>query len=838
MARTDEQSIRGKQAIRADRVFVAALDLVPAERKAFVARECAGEPEVLALVERLLANVEGDTDLPTGGGMAGPLWDGLAENLTAEPDLGGTVVDRYRIVRELGRGGMAVVYLAERADSQFDHQVALKLIKRGTDTDEVVRRFRQERQIMALTQHPNIARLLDGGSTPEGRPYFVMEHVAGQPIDRYCDEARLTIRQRLRLFLEVARAVDHAHRNLVVHRDIKPSNILVSEDGEVKLLDFGIAKFLDPAAQVQLTRSQMRMLTPAYASPEQVRGIPVSTASDIYQLGLLLYLLITGQSPYRAGSSTSQDLAQAITEEPPTRPSTVIRDARSRKTSPAERSSQEAVFRQRRTTPIRLQRDLDGDLDNIVLMALRKEPERRYASTQHLIDDIERHLAGRPILARPNTWRYRCSKFVRRHALAVAASAVMVLVIAGLIAFYTWQLKIERDRASQAAERASREAVVANQVSSFLVGLFEVSDPNQAQGEVVTAREILDRGAERITAEVQEDPSIQARLMKTMGRVYRNLGLFDSATSLLEGALEVQAANSGSEPLAVADSLSELGDLFRQLGRFDEAESHLERALQLIEDLESPEKQAELIDKLAQLKMEQGRLLEAEGLFRRSLAVLEAHRGPEDIGVAEVLNNLALVLRYDSRAAEAVPLFQRALPIMERSLGTEHTDVAITLSNLALAHRDQGQYAAAAPLYLRALAILEKLLGPEHPQVAIVLHNYADLLSNQAAFDAAEPLYHRSRAILEVALGPEHPNVATSLHSLGDLYLARGDFDRAEATHRKSLAIREKILGPDHPLVGQALIGHAKALRQLGRVRQAEGLEERAAAIRARRGSL
>jgi len=468
MAGHDELSIR------ADSIFSAALDW-----QGFVDRECSEDPDLKSLVERLLANVETDGDLFTGGVMDGPLWQQLAKNWAQEPDLTGSIVDRYRILREVGRGGMAVVYLAERADSQFDQQVALKLIKRGTDTDEVIRRFRQERQIMALTQHPNIARLFDGGATADGRPYFVMEYVAGRSIDRYCDEERLTIRKRLALFLQVARAIDHAHRNLVVHRDIKPSNILVSLEGEVKLLDFGIAKILDPGADPRLTRSQMRFLTPAYASPEQVKCIPATPASDIYQLGLLLYLLITGHSPYRRGVSPSrEDLAKIITEEPPTRPSTVVDVSRiARSESSSEVPDAVTVSQSRGTTPGRLRRELDGDLDNIVLMALRKEPERRYASTAHLMDDIERHLQGLPVVARPNTFRYRAGKFVRRHALAVVASLLMVTMVTGLVAFYTVQLAHERDRASQEAERASREAAVAVQVTDFLVGIFRFRTP-------------------------------------------------------------------------------------------------------------------------------------------------------------------------------------------------------------------------------------------------------------------------------------------------------------------------------------------------------------------------
>ncbi len=829
MARTDEL------AIRADRIFATALDLAASEQRAWVAEECGDEPELRALVERLLDNVDEDDELVTGGGLTGPLWNNFAASLDQAPGLDGKRIDRYRLLREIGRGGMAVVYLAERADRQFDQQVALKLIKRGTDTDEVVTRFRQERQIMALTQHPNIARLLDGGSTAEGRPYFVMEHVDGRPIDRYCDDQRLAIRERLRVFLDVARAVAYAHRNLVVHRDIKPSNILVSDDGEVKLLDFGIAKFLDPETRVDLTRTKVRMMTPAYASPEQVRGAPVTTASDIYQLGLLLYLLITGRSPYSV-DPLSDSMAMAITDEPPTRPSTVV-GARALQSAADQSATTEQICDQRRTTLARLRRELNGDLDNIVLMALRKEPERRYASALQLIDDIERYLVGRPVEARSSTWSYRTAKFIRRNWVAVAAATILVMVTSALVVFYTVQLTRERNRANEAAARASREAVVATEVSDFLVGLFEVSDPSEARGNAITAREILDRGADRIGDELGEEPLTQARLMKTMGKVYRQLGLFESATSLLEHSVELLGEHRGQEHPDWADGASELGDLYWQLGRYPEAEQLLQQAMAVFEATADRETMlAIVLDSLGELYADQGKLVEAETLYLRSLKILEAQHGANDPAVADTLNNLALLYRIDGKPAQAEPLFQRALGIMEANLDSDHPHLAAALNNLALVYWDREQYDQAEPLFRRSLAILEKVVGPDHPQVAIALHNLADLKQDQGDLEAPEALYERSRNILEASLGPDHPNVATSLDGLADLYTLRQDYELAEPLFIRALEIRETALGPEHPRVGHVLIGYGKLLRATGRQAQADAFEARALAIRAKYG--
>ena len=399
---------------RADRILDEALDRSNAERPAYLDHACAGDAELRGLVDRLLADAEAadpSLDRGVGGSL---LAEAVDSALGQEATLAGSVVGRYRIVGEIGRGGMAIVYLAERADAEFRQQVALKLLKRGVDTDEVVRRFEQERQILAAASHPDIARLLDGGVTDDGRPFLVMEYVDGKPIDEYCDDRGLTVDERLRLFLRVGHAVADAHRNLVVHRDIKPHNILVTADGNVKLLDFGIAKVLEPGpGGSELTRTRTTFLTPAYATPEQVAGGPITTASDIYQLGLLLYRLLTGRAPYRLSSLDSEDLRRSVCESVPARPSSTTGPRKPERSE--DEPGIEDCSRLRGTSPRGLRRRLAGDLDNIVLKALRKEPERRYDSAAQLVADIENHLAGRPVTARADTVWYRVSKLVSRH---------------------------------------------------------------------------------------------------------------------------------------------------------------------------------------------------------------------------------------------------------------------------------------------------------------------------------------------------------------------------------------------------------------------------------------
>ncbi|MGH9162450.1 MAG: serine/threonine-protein kinase, partial [Vicinamibacteraceae bacterium] len=425
---------------------------------------------------RLTPNSDGF--LQSGGALRGPLWQDLSDKLAARDGVAsGDRLGPYAIVKEIGHGGMGAVYLAERQDGQFEQRVALKLLEHDTTRASVVQRFEQERRILAALNHPGIARLFDGGATSDGRPYFVMEYVDGMPIDRYCDDRRLTVDQRLRLFTKVGEAVQHAHRNLVVHRDLKPSNILVTANGEVKLLDFGIAKVLDAGvAHASAAHTNTRVMTPAYASPEQLRGETVTTASDIYQLGLLLYELLTGRRPYGRYERTPHELERAISETAPLPPSTAVtggdtsRDRRTGPVADGEGSFPEIASRRGGTTPERLRRRLSGDLDTMVLMALRKEPERRYATVAQMTEDVLRHLSGLPVRARPDTLGYRTSKFVRRHARAVAGVAAALILVVGIAGYYTTRLAVARDRARLEAEKAA-------QVSQILTGACPVPGP-------------------------------------------------------------------------------------------------------------------------------------------------------------------------------------------------------------------------------------------------------------------------------------------------------------------------------------------------------------------------
>jgi serine/threonine-protein kinase len=821
---------------RADRILEVALDLDGEARAAYLDHACAGDVALRARLGRLLEAAAGDDFLDPGGALAGGFGEGLAAELASadadhEPafeDLAGRRVDRYRVLREIGRGGMAVVYLAERADGEFEQCVALKVMSRGVDAERIVQRFRQERQILARTRHPGIAALLDGGVTADGRPYFVMEHVEGRPIDVYCEERRLPLAERLELFLQVARAVEHAHHNLVVHRDIKPTNILVTAGGQAKLLDFGIAKRLDPDVdRTPLTQTDERLLTPAFASPEQLRGDPITTATDVYQLGLLLYVLLTGRRPYGEDDRGPAELLRAVMEQMPARPSAAVGDA------PTLHAHADtailAAGRAGRIPALRLRRQLRGDLDNVVLMALRKEPERRYRDVRQLIDDVERHLAGRPVRARPDTFVYRAGKFVRRHALAVSVAAAATLLIVALGAWHGAQLARERDRARLAAARAT-------QVSAFLCDLFRVAAPTRARGEQVTARELLDRGARRIDGDLGGQPELQASLLAVVGGVYRELGLYEEARPLLERALEQSRRFPGEQEQALTEALVALGRLRQDMGDLEWARVLFEEALRRREAAPVPDTlaTAEALDALGTLLKDVGDLPRAQACLERALALREAGLGRDHPDVGRTLKTLARVRGALLGFAAAIEPLERAVRILAAAYGPDHAHVAEARAYLGDALRLTGAHERAQAEYEAALHAVEGAYGSQHPEVGRMLTKLGNLLNERGRPRAARPLLERALELRRAAFGTQHPAFATSLNSLGRSYLLEGDYARARPLFERAASIYAATLGPDHPDSVDPLLNLAELLHATGDARGARPLVERVVAVRER----
>ena len=688
---------------RARKLFRALCDLAPEERKKVLDKECAGDPELRADVESLLAH----HDAPTVTDMSGTVRD----ETTGQPRR----IGPYRVLHELGRGGMGVVYLGVRDDDQFKQHVAIKVLKRGMDTDEILRRFELERQVLAALNHPGIARLYDGGVTEHGLPYFAIEYVDGQPLDDYCDTRRLRIDERLELFRLVCAAVHYAHQNLVVHRDLKPGNILVTSEGVPKLLDFGIAKLINPQlsmAAADPTRPDLRIMTPEYASPEQVRGNPITTASDVYALGVLLYELVTGHRPYRLHSRVKAEIERVICEVDPEKPSTAISRIDEDDGAAADGSTTsitpELVSKVREGRPQRLRRRLAGDIDNIVLMAMRKEPQRRYASAEQFAEDIRRHLNGLPVLARRDTAGYRLAKFVSRHRLGAAAAALIALLLVGGI---TTTMIAKQDATGQ-RDRAER---MFNAVRSLAhIFIFEFHDEIQELDGSIPARELLVETAldylDRLAPEAADDPDLQAELADAFDKVGEirggianpSLGKTDEALESYEKALAIRLKLSAASPadrgfqMSLAKSRLRIGDMLRKRGRHPEAFQEYATALKIARSLEGSDPKTKRLEAIALVKIgaaesEEGKLAEARADYEAAHAITE-DLVDDDPGNRTLKRDLSVSCVRVGRVAEkmgdyrgSLAYYAGAVRIREELLA-DNLDSSRARRDLAVAH--------------------------------------------------------------------------------------------------------------------------------------------------------
>ena len=731
-------------------VLDAVLALPPDERAAYLATHYADDEALRAKVLALVAaheDAESFLERPIAE-YAAPL---VEEHAVGEVPDDQQRVGPYRLLSRIARGGMGTVYLAARADEHFEKKVAVKLIRRGMDTDDVLRRFVSERQILARLEHPHIARLLDGGLADDGRPFFVMEYVEGEPIDRYCDHERLPIRNRLHLFLEVCEAVQYAHQNLVVHRDLKPSNILVKENGTVKLLDFGIAKLLSDEAEEGLTRTGMRVMTPEYATPEQVRGAAITTATDVYALGMLLYKLLTGRPPYRVQGAAPHEIERAILDAEPTRPSTAITTVQE-----AEATTPETISRDRGTSVSSLRRHLSGDLDTIVLKALKKEPARRYASVQAFADDVRRYLGGLPVHARPDTLTYRTTKFIRRHRFGVAAAAVFLV----LLASYALTTRTQ-------AQRIAVERDKAEQVATFLADVLKRADPYET-ADNVTVRQVLDRAADRVETDLTDQPEVQAQLRHIMSGVYQNLGQYEAALPHSEKALALRKTLYGERHPEVATSLHDLADVICFLGDYDESDS----------------------------------------LYREAMALRRDLFGEGSEPFAESLTDWGLLLYYKGERLESLHHLRRALDLNRQIHGSQHPRVAESLHTLgamywagsfadstrATAYRDTTER-----LVRQSLEMRQALLEADHPEVVHSMSFLAEILRFKDRLEEAEPLFEEALALHRQRLGDDHPYIATRLLGLARLRQDQQRYDEADTLATQAVALRRARLGDDHP---------------------------------------
>ncbi len=774
---------------RAREIFESLLDLPTGERERRLRQATAGDTALIEEVRSLLVAHDASP-----GFLETPFAQLVdrEDSAPADPSLAELPqsVGHYRIERLLGRGGMGSVFLASRDDDEYRGLVAIKILRHDLANEELARRFRSERQILADLAHPNVARLLDGGSTEDGRPYLVMEYIEGKPIGRFCTEHRLCVADRLELLRKVCGAVHAAHQRLVVHRDLKPGNILVDRNGEPKLLDFGIAKPLRQqywAATLAATAPGLAPMTLEYASPEQLRNQPITTASDIYSLGVVLYELLAGRRPFRFADQPLDHFLAEVCEAEPAPPSTAIDSA--------------AVA----TEPRQLKRQLAGDLDNIVLMALRKDPQRRYSSATALARDLERHGEGRPVTARPDTFTYRTGKFVRRHRWAVAATGAAALAFLAFTVALFFQQRL-----------TLRQKARAEEVTVFLTDLFKYADPERARGETITVREVLDRGARDVEERLDDSSLLKAELRGTFSRVYQHLGLFDRAAPLAEGAYALNLKLQGDSAAATAASRQLLADLDHERGDYQAAEQRYRQSLAAL----GPKGDAKRIETglagLTRAVWFQGRQAEAEELQLQALELAQELYGPLHERVAANQHQLAELMRERSAYDEAETHYLRALDIYRDLYGKRHPEIARLLSNLGLLEQERGALDAAEARYREAVAMRRSIYGDRHPAVAETAHSLADVLRTLNQLDEAEELCREALAIRRQGYGENHPLVAHSINLLGLIIKGRGRPGEAAQLHRQALAMWLESLDADHPWVAAAHNNLASALQASG----------------------
>jgi serine/threonine-protein kinase len=762
-----------------------ALTMTRESRAAWLAAIRARDAALGADLERLLDEQE---ELRHSQFMEGaiPVLQSVADTQSLE----GQTIGAYRLISLIGQGGMGSVWLAERCDGRFEGRVAIKLLNIARMGRAGEERFRREGSFLAKVTHSHIARLIDAGVSANGQPYLVLEHVNGQHIDRHCDEHGLGIEARIRLVLDVLAAVAHAHANLIVHRDIKPANVLVSVDGEVKLLDFGIAKLLDDDAQwggspvsepSVLTRDGGAALTPLYATPEQLAQGQVTTATDVYALGVLLYVLLSGQHPAGAAVRSPVTLIRAIVEVEPRRMSDVVVGGTATPEELARHAARCA------TTAAKLRWALRGDLDTIVAKALKKNASERYVSASAVSEDLWRFLRHEPISARADTLHYRATRFIKRHVRAIAAATVAVLTLTGLTTFYTIRLATARDRAEREAAKAAR-------ISEALSGLLRGADPiaNRETPYGSNVIPLLDAATDRVQKELADQPEAQAEIFTIIGRMYRRVGVYDKAQQLLERALVSGRAAFGPEHASVAQTLHDLGSLAAEKGDYNKAAASLEEALSIRRKVHGPEHTnvADTLAELGRIYQDQGLNERAGQLHREALAIRRKALGDGHGETAVSLSDLASVLRLNGDLDGAETLLQQALDVNHKTRGDAHPMTATTLHDVALIAAAKGDPVSAESMFRAAMDVHRKALGERHPLVAVTLNSLSRIFRDQGRYDEAAAALQAGLDIARPALGSEHQLIAIYTINLASVQLARAEPKAAEALLREGLRIR------------------------------------------------
>jgi serine/threonine-protein kinase len=804
---------------RLESYFDELLDLDADERETWLEGFSEPRPGDTELLRGLLeAHAEDD------GRLDDPLPEAatrlVAESL--EDPLVGTTLGSFRIEEEIGRGGMGVVYRGIRTDGEFDQDVVVKVLRLGVDSEETRRRFLQERQILARLDHPAIVRILDGGFTADGRPYIVMNRIMGRRIDEYCDTEKLDVPARVRLFLSVIEAVDHAHRHLVIHRDLKPSNVWVDDNGKVHLLDFGIAKILDEDAAKGMTKTQHRLMTPEYASPEQFRQSDVTTASDIYQLGNLLYQILTGMLPYGPLGETPHEMEMQICEADPVPASRAVTRVTSGESTLGDPNE---IFANRAATPAHLRKVLRGDLDLILMKALRKEPDRRYNTANGFRSDLIRWLSGDRIMARPDSLGYQARRFARRHPVAVALTGALLVCSVAFTLFHVNRVTVERDLAQLEAQRRQ-------EVSDFLVNLLKVPDPTAVGGREVTARELLVDALPRIQADLT-DVETKMRLLRVVADVDKNLGLLDEAGEARFQLVFLSTERYGRQSLETADELIELSFLSRFAREFDHALDASQEALAIRREL-LPPGHLDIGFALKEVAMAHRELREtetAEVEMAEATLILSAELPVDDPNRVRMVADYAYILRAVGKADSSEALYREAIEQMREDPGEYAGSLPASLNNLAYLLKKKEQFAQAEALYREAIAAIETHYGDSHPQTLMYRNNLAATLQRQGKHQEARVQMEMAIPLTIQLHGEEHWRVGRTWRSLGMLLFIAAEYADSADAFRESVQVFGAGLGPEHLWTATAGALEATSLHMAGEEARADEVWRGAARI-------
>ncbi len=798
-------------------IFNNAISLEKNMREKYLDEACGSDGNLRNEVNSLIASFES-----SGEFLNNPDKD---FNFSSAPEIDPYLnknIGSYNIVSVIAEGGMGRVYLGVRSDKEFSQKVAVKVIKYNSRSDYLIQRFQNERQTLANLNHPYIANLLDGGTTGDGAPYLIMEYIDGIPLTEYCVTKGLSVEERLALFQKICSAVNYAHKNLVVHRDLKPGNILITEDGNPKLLDFGIAKILkdeNTQGPAEDTVTQIWNLTPDYASPEQIKGGKITTATDIYSLGVLLYKLLTGRHPYNIKSYLPAEITKIVCETEPEKPSTIVRSA-----SPpgnADAGASGSYGGTNKNEIEKLSKKLSGDLDNIILKAMRKEPDRRYSSIEQFSEDIRRYLSGLPVIARSDTFAYRTSKFVKRHKYGVAAfAAITLLVIAG-IAGISWQARI----ASMQRDMARIETAKVEKINSFLQQMLSSADPDNS-GKNVKVVDVLKAAEKKIDNDLRMQPEIRSSIRTTIGITLQNLGMYDEAIVQLKKALNTRDSLYGDVNMETARSMKNLALALDYKGDYPNAEIFYKKSLKIYNELDSVSNPsyAEALNDFGTLYMDLGDYTKAMKNYRTALNVYRKTLGPENSQVASVLNNIALTSDYKGDLNTAEEYYKKALAMDTKILGKNSYELSHMINNLAFILQERGKYEEAISYFKRSLEIRVRILGINHPQCILALYNLGCMYYFVNNFKKSMSLLDSAIALWGKTLPPDHPLFGSAYYWKGKILNSENEPEKALVFLRKSLKIRMRKGDNNKYFTARTECELGRSYMLIGRYKQAESL--------------